>query len=207
MHVSQFVKSYSNSIKQLIYVISLQEKDEVMFDLTIPSESPKRQIKQLQENILCQELDMIHSSEGDQALKKHCQQMMEIHQTPDSPKHNVNIDKETPKDFQNLIASMSSWGSPEIMRKQDTSMELQPVLHLTPFSEAENTNFEIVHTRSSLQGDNSISLGYSNLDENGSGDATVGVDRKSPAFSESTYSVDDDDMEKKILVSDISCLI
>ncbi|XP_039584485.1 pericentrin isoform X6 [Passer montanus] len=178
-----------------------QEKDEVMFDLTIHNKNPKTQIKQSQENILCQELDMIHSSEGDQDLKKHCQQMLEIHQTPDSPKHNLNIDKETPKYYQNLIASMSSWGSPEIMRKQDISMELQPVLHLTPFSEAENTDFQIMNTRSSLQGENSISLGYSNLDENGSGDAAMGVDGKSPAFSESTYSVDDDDedMEKKLL--------
>ncbi|XP_041253014.1 pericentrin isoform X13 [Onychostruthus taczanowskii] len=177
-----------------------KEKDEVMFDLTIHNKNPKAQIKQSQENILCQELDMIHSSEGDQDLKKHCQQMLEIHQTPDSPKHNLSIDKETPKYFQNLIASMSSWGSPEIMRKQDISMELQPVLHLTPFSETENTDFQITHTRSSLQGENSVSLGYSNLDETGSEDAAVGVDRKSPAFSESTYSVDDDeDMEKKLL--------
>lgn len=175
-----------------------------MFDLTIHNKNPKTQMKQSQENILCQELDMIHSSEGDQDLKKHGQQMLEIHQTPDSPKHNLSIDKEIPKDFQNLIASMSSWGSPEVMRKQDMSMELEPVLHLTPFSEAGNTDFQIVHSRSSLQGENSISLGYSNLDENVSGDAAVGVGRKSPAFSESTYSVDDDeDMEKKLLVSDI----
>ncbi|XP_063018644.1 pericentrin isoform X1 [Melospiza melodia melodia] len=177
-----------------------QEKDEVMFDLTIHNKNPKAQMKQSQENILCQELDMIPSSEGDQDLKKHCQQMLEIHPTPDSPKHNLSTDKETPKHFQNLIASMSSWGSPEIMRKQDMSMELQPVLHLTPFSEAENTDFQIVHSRSSLQGENSMSLGYSNMDENGSGDAAMGVGRKSPAFSESTYSVDDDeDMEKKLL--------
>ncbi|KAL9847870.1 pericentrin isoform 3-T3 [Geothlypis trichas] len=177
-----------------------QEKDEIMFDLTIHNKNPKTQMKQSQENILCQELDMIHSSEGDQDLKKHGQQMLEIHQTPDSPKHNLSIDKEIPKDFQNLIASMSSWGSPEIMRKQDMSMELEPVLHLTPFSEAGNTDFQIVHSRSSLQGENSISLGYSNLDENVSGDVAMGVGRKSPAFSESTYSVDDDeDMEKKLL--------
>lgn len=176
-----------------------------MFDLTTQNKNPKTQIEQSQENILGQDLDMIRSSGGDQDLKKHCQQMLEIHQTPDSPKHNLNKNKETPKDFQNLIASMSSWGSPEVMRKQDMSMELQPVLHLTPFSEAENTDFQLVHTRSSLQGDNSISLGYSNLDEDGSGDAAVGVDRKSPAFSESIYSVDDDEeMEKKLLVSDIS---
>ncbi|XP_074404237.1 pericentrin isoform X12 [Zonotrichia albicollis] len=177
-----------------------KEKDEVMFDLTIHNKNPKAQMKQSQENNLCQELDMIHSSEGDQDLKKHCQQMLEIHPIPDSPKHNLSTDKETPKHFRNLIASLSSWGSPEIMRKQDLSMELQPVLHLTPFSEAENTDFQIVHSRSSLQGENSISLGYSNLDENGSGDAAMGVGRKSPAFSESTYSVDgDEDMEKRLL--------
>ncbi|XP_027559007.1 pericentrin isoform X3 [Neopelma chrysocephalum] len=178
------------------------EKDEVMFDLTTHSRNPKTQIKQSQENILLQELDMIHSSEEDEDLKKHCQQMLEIRQTPDSPKYNLDIDKDISKDFQNLVASMCSWGSPEIMRKQDSSMELQPVLHLTPLSEVENMDFEIMHTRSSLQGDNSVSLGYSRLADNGSGDAVVGVDRKSPAFSESTYSVDDEDMQKKILMGE-----
>ncbi|XP_050843489.1 pericentrin isoform X2 [Serinus canaria] len=188
------------SVGVLASPIARLQKDEVMFDLTIHNKSPKAQMKQSQENLLCQELDMVHSSEGDQDLKKHCQQMLEIHQTPDSPKHNLSIDKETPKDFQNLIASMSSWGSPEIMRKQDMSLELQPVLQLTPLSEAENTDFQMVHSRSSLQGVNSMSLGYSNLDENGSGDAAVGAGRKSPAFSASTYSVDDDeDVEKKLL--------
>ncbi|KAM7049450.1 pericentrin isoform 4-T4 [Acridotheres tristis] len=185
------------SFRVLVSPTAKLEKDEVTFDLTIHNKNPKTQMKQSQENILCQELDVIHNSEEDQDLEKHCQQMLEIYQTPDAPKHDLSMDKKTPKDFQNLIASMSSWGSPEIMRKQETSMELQPVLHLTPFSEAENTDFQMVHTRSSLQGDNSISLDYSNLDENGSGDAAVGVDRKSPVFSESTYSVDDDeDMEK-----------
>ncbi|XP_076198080.1 pericentrin isoform X2 [Aptenodytes patagonicus] len=173
------------------------EKDEVMFDLTTHNINPKTQIKQSQENILTQELGVINSSEEEQDLKKHGQQMLEIHQTPDSPKHNLNIGKDTSKDFQNFIAGMASWGSPEIVRKQDISMELQPVLHLTPFSEVESTDFEMMHTRSSMQEDNSVLLGYSNLYENGSEEAAVGVDRKSPAFSESTYSVDDDqDMEK-----------
>ncbi|KAJ7426684.1 hypothetical protein WISP_13575 [Willisornis vidua] len=177
------------------------EKDEVMFDLRTQNTNPKTQIKQSQENILLKELDMIHSSEEDQGLKKHCQQMLEVHQTPNSPKHNLDIDKDTSKDFQNLVVSMSSWGSPEIMRKQDNSLELQPVLHLTPFSEPENTDLEMLHTRSSLQGDNSVSLGYPHLDETGSGDAVVGGGRRSPAFSESTYSVDDDeDMQEKMLM-------
>ncbi|XP_068264118.1 pericentrin isoform X2 [Nyctibius grandis] len=175
------------------------EKDEVMFDLRTHNINPKTQIKQSQEHILTRELDVINSSKEEQDLKKHCQQMLEIHQTPDSPKHNLNIGKDTSKDFQNFIAGMASWGSPEIMRKQDTSMELQPVLHLTPFSEVESTDFEMMHTRSSVQEDNSVLLGYSNLYENGSEEAAVGADRKSPAFSESTYS-DDQDMEKKILM-------
>ncbi|XP_065494409.1 pericentrin isoform X3 [Caloenas nicobarica] len=176
------------------------EKDEVMFDLTTHNINQKTQMKQSQENILPQELDVINNSEDKQDLKKHCQQMLEIHQTPDSPKHNLNIGKETSKGFQNSIADVASWGSPEIVRKQDTSMELQPVLHLTPFSEGESTDFEVMHTRSSMQDNNSILLGYSNLYENASEEAAVGAGRKSPAFSESTYSVDDDqDMEKKIL--------
>ncbi|KAM9630041.1 pericentrin isoform 6-T6 [Morphnus guianensis] len=168
----------------------VKEKGEVMFDLTTHNINPKTQIKQSQENILTQKLDMINNSEEEQDLKKHCQQTLEIHQTPDSPKHTL-------KDFQNFIAGMASWGSPEIVRKQDTSMELQPVLQLTPFSEVESTDFELMHTRSSIQEDNSVLLGYSNLYENDSEEAAVGVDRKSPAFSESTYSIDDDqDMEK-----------
>ncbi|XP_075567309.1 pericentrin [Pelecanus crispus] len=173
------------------------EKDEVTFNLTTRNINPKTQIKQSQEDILAQELAVINSSEEEQNLKKICQQMLEIHQTPDSPEHNLNIGKDTSKDFQNFIAGMASWGSPEIVRKQDTR-ELQPVLHLTPFSEVESTDFEIMQTRSSMQEDHSVFLGYSNLYENGSEEAAVGVDRKSPAFSESTYSVDDDQDTEKI---------
>ncbi|XP_042639674.1 pericentrin isoform X3 [Tyto alba] len=175
----------------------IKEKDEIPFDLMSHNINPKTQIKQSQENILTQELCVVKNSEEEQDLKKHCQQMLEIHQTPDSPKHNLNLGKDTSKDFQNFIEGMASWESPEIVRKQDRSMELQPVLHLTPFSEAESTDFEMMHTRSSMQEDNSILLGYSNLYENGIEEASVGVGRKSPAFSESTYSVDhDQDMEK-----------
>lgn len=175
-----------------------------MFDLMTRNINPKPQINQAEENILTQDLDVINNCEEEEDLKKHCRQMLEIHQTPGSPKHNLNIGQDSSKDFHNFIAEMASWGSPEIVRKQDTSLELQPVLHLTPFSEAESTDFEVMHTRSSVQGENSVLLGYSNLGENGSEEAAVGADRKSPAFSESTYSADDDqDMEKMILVSDI----
>ncbi|KAM6332759.1 pericentrin isoform 4-T4 [Podargus strigoides] len=168
------------------------EKDEVMLDLTTHNINPKTHIKQSQENISIQELDVINNSQ------KHCQQMLEIHQTPDSPKHSLNIVKDTSRGFQDFIAVMASWESPEIVRKQDTSMELQAVLHLTPFSEAESADFELMHSKSSMQEDNSVLLGYSHLCENGSEETAVGVDRKSPVFSESTCS-DDQDMEKKIL--------
>lgn len=176
-----------------------QDKDEVVFDSKTHNLNPKTPIKQSQENILSRELDAINDSEEEQDLKKHCQQMLESHQTPDAPKHNLNIGKTNLTDFQDFTAGMASWGSPEIMRKQDISLDVQPVL--TPFSEVESTDLEMLHTRSSIQEDNSGLLGYSNLYENSSDEAAVGVDRKSPAFSESTYSVDDDqDMEKKILM-------
>ncbi|XP_051479716.1 pericentrin isoform X3 [Apus apus] len=171
------------------------EKDEVMIELATHNINKKTQTKQSQENILIQESDLISSSEEEQDLKTRCQQMLEIHQTPDSPQHNLDIGKDTSKDFQNFIANVALWGSPEIVRKQDMSTELQAVLHLTPLSEAGSSDFEMMHTRSSMQEDNSVLLGYSDLCENGSEEAAVGVDRKSPALSESTYS-DDQDMEK-----------
>ncbi|XP_040461098.1 pericentrin isoform X15 [Falco naumanni] len=177
------------------------EKDEVMFELTTHSINPKPQMNQSQENILTQELDVINSSEEEQDLKKHCQQILETHQTPDSPKHNLNMGKDTLKDFQDLVADM--WGSPEIVRKQDISMDLQAELHLTPFSEVESVDFEMMQTRPSTREDNSVLLGCSNLYESGSEEAAVRVVGKPPKFSESTYSVDDEqDMEKKIFMSD-----
>ncbi|KAM4668562.1 pericentrin isoform 5-T5 [Amazona ochrocephala] len=175
-----------------------QDKDEVVFDSKTHNLNPRTPIKQSQEKTLIRESDAINNSEEKQDLKKCCQQMLESHQTPDAPKHNLNIGKVNLTDFQEFSAGMASWGSPEVMRKHDMSMEVQPVL--TPFSEVESTDLEMMHTRSSIQEDNSGLLGYPNLYENSSDEAAVGVDRKSPAFSESTYSVDDDqDMEKKIL--------
>lgn len=181
-----------------------------MFDSVTHNTNIKSQIKQSQEDISTQEMDMMNRSEEKQNLKKHCQLTLENDQSPDSPKNNLNIcnRKNSRKDFQDFIVDMALWGSPEIVRKEDTSMELEPVLHVTPFSEAENTDFQVVHVRSSLQGDNSLLMGFSNLYENGGEEAVLGVDVKSPVFSESTYSVDDNEhvIEKNMLVSDISYL-
>ncbi|XP_068542156.1 pericentrin isoform X9 [Anas acuta] len=191
------------SFPVLLSPADILEKDEVMFDSMTHNTNIKSQIKQSQEDTSNQEMDMMNRSEEKQNLKKHCQLTLENDQSPDSPKNNLNIcySKETRKDFQDFIVDMALWGSPEIVRKEDTSIELEPVLHVTPFSEAENTDFEVVHVRSSLQGDNSLLMGFSNLYENGSEEAVLGVDVKSPVFSESTYSVDDNEhvIEKNLL--------
>ncbi|XP_068542158.1 pericentrin isoform X11 [Anas acuta] len=192
------------SFPVLLSPADILEKDEVMFDSMTHNTNIKSQIKQSQEDTSNQEMDMMNRSEEKQNLKKHCQLTLENDQSPDSPKNNLNIcySKETRKDFQDFIVDMALWGSPEIVRKEDTSIELEPVLHVTPFSEAENTDFEVVHVRSSLQGDNSLLMGFSNLYENGSEEAVLGVDVKSPVFSESTYSVDDNEhvIEKNLLM-------
>uniref|UniRef100_A0A8B9CB80 Pericentrin n=1 Tax=Anser brachyrhynchus TaxID=132585 RepID=A0A8B9CB80_9AVES len=198
------VEAYvDQSFPVLLSPADILEKDEVMFDSMTHNTNIKSQIKQPQEDISTQEMDVMNSSEEQQNLKKHCQLTLENDQSLDSPKNNLNIcySKDTRKDFQDFIVDMASWGSPEIVRKEDTSVELEPVLHLTPFSEAESTDFQVVHVRSSLQGDNSLLMGFSNLYENGNEEA-VDVDVKSPVFSESTYSVDDDEhvTEKKILM-------
>ncbi|XP_052530484.1 pericentrin isoform X9 [Tympanuchus pallidicinctus] len=162
-----------------------------LVDCTAHDTNKQSQVKQSEENISMQKLDMINSFE-EQTLKK------PPHQTPNSPKNSVNegCTEGTLKNFQDFIVDVTSWDSPEIMRKQDISMDLQPVLNLTPFSEAESTGLEMVHSRSSLQGDNSVLLGFPYLYENGSEEAADRADVKSPVSSGSTYSVDDQDMEK-----------
>ncbi|OXB61460.1 hypothetical protein ASZ78_010216 [Callipepla squamata] len=175
------------------------EKD-ALFDFSVHNTNKTSQIKQSEENISIQKLNMINSSEEGQTLKKH------RHQTHNSPKTSVNAGctEGTLKNFQDFIVDVTSWGSPEIMRKQDVTscMELQPVLNLTPFSEAESTGLEMVHTRSSLQGDNSILLGFSYLYGNSSEGAAERADVVSPVFSDTTYSAagDEQDMGKKILM-------
>ncbi|XP_039351242.1 pericentrin isoform X1 [Mauremys reevesii] len=193
----------------------IKEKDAAIADLKTHSRNLKTQIKQLQETLLIQEAEMTDKARELQDLKKHCQQILEFHQTPDSMKcklnnlsQNTEHDKETPKDFKHLVMDMTSWDSPEIVRKQETSIELQPSLHLTPFSEVDSvhsTDFEMKHNKSSVvQGDTPGLLGYQSLYANTNEEAVARLDLKSPAFSESTYSIPEyQNTEKRILVRDV----
>ncbi|EMP29305.1 Pericentrin [Chelonia mydas] len=193
----------------------IKEKDAAIADLKTHSRNLKTQIKQLQETLLTQEAEMTDKARELQDLKKHCQQIMEFHQNPDSVKcklnnlsRNTEHAKETPKDFKCLVMDETSWDSPEIVRKQETSIELQPSLHLTPFSEVDSvhsTDFEMKHNKSSVvQGDTPGLLGYQSLYANTNEEAVARLDLKSPAFSESTYSIAEyQNMEKRILVRDV----
>ncbi|XP_065418318.1 pericentrin isoform X4 [Chrysemys picta bellii] len=193
----------------------IKEKDAALADLKTHSRNLKTQIKQLQETLLTQEAEMTDKARELQDLKKHCQQILEFHQTPDSVKcklnnlsQNTEHDKETPKDFKCLVMHMTSWDSPEIVRKQETSIELQPSLHLTPFSEVDSvhsTDFEMKDNKSSvIQGDTPGLLGYQSLYANTNEEAVARLDLKSPAFSESTYSIAEyQNMEKRIRVRDV----
>ncbi|XP_077686664.1 pericentrin isoform X3 [Eretmochelys imbricata] len=194
---------------------NIKEKDAAIADLKTHSRNLKTQIKQLQETLLTQEAEMTDKARELQDLKKHCQQILEFHQNPDSMKcklnnlsQNTEHAKETPKDFKCLVMDMTSWDSPEIVRKQETSIELQPSLHLTPFSEVDSvhsTDFEMKHNKSSVvQGDTPGLLGYQSLYANTNEEAVARLDLKSPAFSESTYSIAEyQNMEKRILVRDV----
>uniref|UniRef100_A0A8C3SLV1 Pericentrin n=1 Tax=Chelydra serpentina TaxID=8475 RepID=A0A8C3SLV1_CHESE len=193
----------------------IKEKDAAIADLKTHSRNLKTQIKQLQETLLTQEAEMTDKARELQDLKKHCQQILEFHQTPDSMKRKLNNlsqntehAKETPKDFKCLVMDMTSWDSPEIVRKQETSIELQPSLHLTPFSEVDSvhsTDFEMKHNISSVvQGDTPGLLGFQSLYANTNEEAVARLDLKSPAFSESTYSIAEyQNTEKRILVRDV----
>uniref|UniRef100_A0A8C4WC90 Pericentrin n=1 Tax=Gopherus evgoodei TaxID=1825980 RepID=A0A8C4WC90_9SAUR len=193
----------------------IKEKDAAIADLKTHSRNLKTQIKQLQETLLTQEAEMTDKARELQDLKKQCQQILEFHQTPDSMKcklnnlsQNTEHDKESPKDFKCLVMDMTSWDSPEIVRKQETSTELQPSLHLTPFSEVDSvhsTDFEMKHNKSSVvQGDTPGLLGYQGLYTNTNEEAVVRLHLKSPAFSESTYSIPEyQNTDKRIPVRDV----
>nr|XP_014424104.1 pericentrin isoform X6 [Pelodiscus sinensis] len=195
------------------FLEDIQEKEAAIADLKTHSGNLKAQIKQLQDTLLIQKAEMTDKPRED--LKKQCQQILAFHQTPDSMKcklnnllHNTAHAEETPQDFEGLVMDMTSWDSPEIVRKQETSTELQPSLHLTPFSEVNSvhsTDFEMMPNKSSvIEGETPGLSGYPSLYANTNEGAVARLDLKSPALSESTYSgAEYQDMEKRILVGDV----
>ncbi|XP_019347641.2 pericentrin isoform X4 [Alligator mississippiensis] len=194
---------------------TLEDVKEKDAELTVHSRNMKTQVKQLQETLLIQEEEMTNKAEELQGLKKHCQQILGFHQTTNPLKCNFlkkqEHIKEMPKNFKDLITDMTLWDSPEIVRKQDTSTDLQLTLHLTPFSEVDSIHsmdLETMHTRSSaIQGDTSGLFGYPKLAAYSNEETTDKLDLKSPCFSESTYSIAEyQDMEKRILVREVDNL-
>ncbi|XP_075790253.1 pericentrin isoform X5 [Pelodiscus sinensis] len=195
------------------FLEDIKEKEAAIADLKTHSGNLKAQIKQLQDTLLIQKAEMTDKPRED--LKKQCQQILAFHQTPDSMKcklnnllHNTAHAEETPQDFEGLVMDMTSWDSPEIVRKQETSTELQPSLHLTPFSEVNSvhsTDFEMMPNKSSvIEGETPGLSGYPSLYANTNEGAVARLDLKSPALSESTYSgAEYQDMEKRILVGDV----
>ncbi|XP_019378836.1 PREDICTED: pericentrin isoform X3 [Gavialis gangeticus] len=194
---------------------TLEDVKEKDAELPVLSRNLKTQVKQLQETLLIQEEEMTNKAEELQGLKKHCQQILGFHQTPNPLKCNYSKKqehiKEMPKNFKDLITDVTLWDSPEIVRKEDTSTDLQLTLHLTPFSEVDSihsVDLETMHTKSSaVQGDTSGLLGYPKLSAYSNEETTDKLDLKSPCFSESTYSIAEyQDMEKRILVREVDNL-
>ncbi|XP_074858211.1 pericentrin isoform X3 [Carettochelys insculpta] len=196
------------------FLEDIKEKDAAIADLKAHSGNLKIQIKQLQETLLLQEAEMTSKARELQDLKKHCQQILEFHQTPDLMKCKLNnlsqdteLTRDTLKDFEGLVMDMTLFDSPEIVRKQETSTEVQPSLHLTPFSEVDSvhsTDFEMMHNKSAIQGETPELLGYPTLHADISEKVAARLVSKSPAFSGSTYSIAEyQDVEKRILVRDV----
>ncbi|XP_019409462.1 PREDICTED: pericentrin isoform X9 [Crocodylus porosus] len=188
---------------------TLEDVKEKDAELPVHCRNLKTQVSQLQETLLIQEEEMTNKAE------EHCQQILGFHQTPNPLKCNFSKKqehiKEMPKNFKDLITDMTLWDSPEIVRKQDTSTDLQLTLHLTPFSEVDSihsVDLETMHTKSSaIQGDTSGLLGYPKLSAYSNEETTDKLDLKSPCFSESTYSIAEyQDMEKRILMREVDNL-
>ncbi|XP_054832360.1 pericentrin [Eublepharis macularius] len=123
------------------------EKDALTTDLKTSSKNLNIQDKHLKGVLLIEELEVTNTVKEQQNLKRHGQQPLQLNQTSNSSMCSLNHLSENtqpapqmPESFQSLVMDKTLWDSPEVMRKQNNSMELQASVPLTPFSEIDGTH-------------------------------------------------------------------
>ncbi|XP_034995733.2 pericentrin isoform X2 [Zootoca vivipara] len=115
---------------------------------------------------------LVHEAEITNAIKEHqdpqlvFQQMLQLNHVFQSTQFSQKISE----NFESRVTDKTSWDSPEMMREQNNSMELQISVPLTPFSEVDSRGSASLCSDSSvLQGDIAGLLGcpisYSNGSE------------------------------------------
>lgn len=140
--------------------IVLQEEDVLMTGQKTSSKNLSIQGKHLEGMLLIEEAETTDTVKEPQNLKPHGQQTLHLNQTPHSLMCNLNSLSQNmpftqimPENFQSMVMDKSLWDSPEIMRKQSSSVELCASVHLTPFSEIDgiySADFESLCSESSV---------------------------------------------------------
>ncbi|XP_015268581.1 PREDICTED: LOW QUALITY PROTEIN: pericentrin [Gekko japonicus] len=147
------------------------EKEVLITDQKTSSKNLNIQGKHLEAMLLIEEAETTNTVKEQQNLKPHGQQTLHLNQTPNSLTYNLNslsqnmkFTPQVPESFQSMVIDKTLWDSPEIMRKQNNSIELQASIHLTPFSEIDGMHsaaFESLCSESSvIQTDSSGLLRY-----------------------------------------------
>ncbi|XP_061463584.1 pericentrin isoform X3 [Rhineura floridana] len=108
------------------------EKCIAMTNLKTSSENLEVQDKNLRSMLLVQRAEITNTVK-EQDLQPLFQQMLQLNNVVQSTQFIQKISE----NFESMVVDESSWESPEIMRKQSNSMELQTSLLLTPFSEVD----------------------------------------------------------------------
>ncbi|XP_077172806.1 pericentrin isoform X2 [Paroedura picta] len=142
------------------------ENDVLRSDQEICSKNINIQGQHLEGMLLIEEAERTNTVKEQQHLKDRDQQTLHLNQTSksltcnlNSLSQNVQLTQRILENFQSMVMDKTLWDSPEVMRKQSNSMELQASVHLRPFSEVDSmysADFESLCSESSvIQADSS----------------------------------------------------
>ncbi|XP_078537558.1 pericentrin isoform X2 [Lissotriton helveticus] len=154
-------------------------------------ENLKTQIKHLQETLLQQESEIANRDKELFNLRKEIQTMQDLRETPKggfgSFYHISDTSTDVRQDYTNTLIDMSSWDSPEVVRKQESSIEHRHSFHrATPFSEisaVHSTDLEITSAKSAVHGDASELEAYQSFFTNGGHSSKDDLAFRTPSFS------------------------
>ncbi|XP_077775041.1 pericentrin isoform X2 [Podarcis muralis] len=137
--------------------VEFSYRDEMEKYITVTNLKSSSKNLNIQDTHL-QGMVLVHGTEVTNSVKEHqdpqpvFQQMLQLNHVFQSTQFSQKISE----NFESRVIDKTSWDSPEMMRKENNSMELQISLPLTPFSEVDG-----MHSRgsASLSSDSSVLQG------------------------------------------------
>ncbi|XP_078537562.1 pericentrin isoform X6 [Lissotriton helveticus] len=187
-HLNEQLLRLQNELKR---PADKQGEQGAVANLVTHIENLKTQIKHLQETLLQQESEIANRDKELFNLRKEIQTMQDLRETPKggfgSFYHISDTSTDVRQDYTNTLIDMSSWDSPEVVRKQESSIEHRHSFHrATPFSEisaVHSTDLEITSAKSAVHGDASELEAYQSFFTNGGHSSKDDLAFRTPSFS------------------------